>query len=84
MPARRHRTFRYRKKHVRTPSGKSSIQYKVRKAAVAKCFSCGRPLGGMPINARYLPKSSRRPNRPLSGNLCASCSRERLKQLARE
>ncbi|MEW6593098.1 MAG: 50S ribosomal protein L34e [Candidatus Hadarchaeota archaeon] len=84
MPARRQRTSRYRKRHIRTPSGRSSIQYKERRTAAARCFSCGRPLGGIPSNARHSPKSSKRPNRPFAGSLCPSCLKERLKQQVRE
>ncbi|MQY69224.1 MAG: 50S ribosomal protein L34e [Hadesarchaea archaeon] len=87
MPARRYRSARYRQHFVRTPGGRTIVHYKEERAGVARCASCGRPLGGVPrvrlSELRSLPRSSRMPNRPYGGYLCPACVRQTIKETAR-
>ena len=85
MPARRQRSRTSKPRFVRTPGGRTAVHYEEKRAGVAKCASCGRPLAGVPRsgNARTLPRSSRRPNRPFGGYLCSVCARGAIKEAAR-
>lgn len=75
------------KRFVKTPGGRSKVQIRKVAAKPARCGMCGAILAGVP-RARppelsKIPRSSRRPNRPYGGNLCPSCSRRVIKELAR-
>ena len=63
------------------------MHYKLKRGSVARCASCGRPLGGIPrlraSELQSLPKSSRMPSRPFGGYLCPACTRQAIKESAR-
>jgi large subunit ribosomal protein L34e len=73
---------------IRLPSGKTAFKKKLKKASPAKCAVCGKPLQGIPrlrqAEARKLPKSKRKPERPYGGYLCSECTREIFKEKARK
>jgi len=73
---------------VKVPSGKVVVKKKWKKASVAKCAVCGKPLQGIPrlrvAEIRKLPKSKKRPERPYGGYLCSECMRELFKEKARK
>lgn len=87
MPARRYRSKSYKQRYVRTTGGRTKVHYKEKRASLASCASCGRPLGGVPqvkaSKLRSLPRSSRMPNRPFGGYLCSACARQAIKEAAR-
>ncbi len=78
MPRPRYRTRSLRKVFVRTPGGRLVIHYEKRNKGWYKCAICGRPLAGVPREPKDYPKSSRRPERPYGGYLCAECLRREL------
>jgi len=75
------------KRFVRTPGGRSKVQFVKKKTAPARCWMCGTLLAGVPrvrpSELARIPRSSRRPNRPYGGNLCSRCSRQLIKERAR-
>ena len=76
-----------RKIRIKLPGGASVIHYFKRKPSHAVCAVCKKPLHGvpreMPSKLRVFSRSSRRPQRPYGGNLCPSCSKERMKSKLR-
>jgi len=78
MPRPRYRTKSLRKIKVRTPGGTLTMHYEKRHKGWYKCAVCGKPLAGVPREPKELPKSSRRPERPYGGYLCAECLRREL------
>ena len=79
---------RFRKINVKVPGGATKVHFRRRKPSKAVCGSCKKVLSGVP---RELPskmanmaKSLKKPERPYGGNLCSACTREVLKQKARE
>jgi len=82
MPAKRHRNKTFRKVHVKTPGGKTVIQYKKKKPSKAICASCGDKLKGVPRERPYkmqrMAKTIKRPERPFGGVLCSKCSRAKI------
>lgn len=72
----------------KTPGGANVLHYKKRKPAHAKCGTCKAILNGVPRERPYkmqnMSKSEKRPDRPFGGNLCSSCTREKLKLKARQ
>ena len=76
------------KRFVRTPGGRSKVQFLKKRTDPARCWMCGTSLAGVPrvrpSELARIPRSSRRPNRPYGGNLCPSCSRRLIKLRARE
>lgn len=84
--AKRSRTFRRVK--VKTPGGNTKIHYRRRKPAKAKCAGCGKVLAGvaraLPIQIKNTPKTKKRPERPYGGVLCTRCTRNKIKQKARQ
>ncbi|MBW3003292.1 50S ribosomal protein L34e [Candidatus Woesearchaeota archaeon] len=87
MPAGRHKSRTMRRVHVKTPGGKTSLQYRRRKPGKAKCGKCGKILSGvpreLPYKMRNMAKTKKRPERPFGGVLCPACSRALLKEKAR-
>lgn len=88
MPQPKFRSRSYRRIKVTTPGGINKTTYKPRKPKKITCARCGTVLPGVareiPSIMRSIPKSSRRPERPYGGVLCSKCSREELKNKARE
>ncbi|MDP4012783.1 MAG: 50S ribosomal protein L34e [Candidatus Nanoarchaeia archaeon] len=88
MPTPRHRTSTFRKVFVKTPGGRTIVQYKRKKSARAQCAQCQRYLAGVacgiPSRVKKLPKSSRRPERAFGGVYCSRCSRTKIVELARK
>ena len=86
MPAGKHKSGRYRKIFVRTPS-KTTVHYRERKPSKAICANCRKQLAGVPrvlhSKMRNLPKTAKRPERPYGGVLCSPCMRKRIKLQAR-
>lgn len=87
MVSGKHKTKRFRKVFVKTPSGNNVIHYVKRKVAIPKCAECKQPLKGIPkliaSKFRTLPKSKKKNNRPYGGNLCSKCMRLKLKEKAK-
>ena len=77
------RTFR--RKRVKTPGGRVVIQFDRRNPQTTKCAICKKELHGiprkLPSKFRNLPKSKKVISRPFGGNLCSSCSREKIKEI---
>lgn len=71
----------------KTPGGETKVHYNKRKPSHAKC-PCGARLSGVPRERPYvmksLSKTEKRPDRPYGGNLCSSCTREKIKLQARQ
>ncbi|HLC56566.1 MAG TPA: 50S ribosomal protein L34e [Candidatus Nanoarchaeia archaeon] len=72
---------------VKTPGGKVVMHYKARMPKGQKCANCKKTLQGIPrLNTakfRNLPSSSKKAKRPFA-NLCSSCMRLKIKELARK
>ena len=85
-PSLRSRTLRRIKKRI--PGGASVIHYLKRNPSPARCAVCKRPLHGVAskraAQMKRLAKSKKVPSRIFGGNLCPSCARERLKEMARK
>ncbi|MFH1072970.1 MAG: 50S ribosomal protein L34e [Nanoarchaeota archaeon] len=86
MPSGRFKSRTFRRVHVRTPKGVSTLRYDRRKPKNAHCGRCGDSLKGIP---RLLPgkmhnlaKTKKRPERPYGGTLCTKCMRQKIKELA--
>ena len=75
MPRPMHRSRSLKRRAIRTPGGRLVIHYRRKKGGIYRCAICKRPLFGVPRNVREYPKSSRRPDRPYGGFLCADCLR---------
>ncbi|MFC1741923.1 50S ribosomal protein L34e [Nanoarchaeota archaeon] len=82
-----HRSRTLRRVFRRTPGSKTTLQYRTRKPAKAKCGQCGAELAGVPRERPYkmsrLPKTKKRPERPYGGMLCSACSRRKIVAEAR-
>jgi len=80
------RTFRRIK--VVVPGNTVKMQYRRRKPSKAKCAGCGKLLAGvpheLPLKMKNLAKTKKRPERPYGGMFCSACTRQLLKQKARE
>ncbi len=87
MTSPRHRARTFRRVYTKLPGNSVVIHYKKRKPSRAKCGNCSKALAGVPRERPTLrakiPKSSRRPERPYGGVLCASCMREKIKLASR-
>jgi large subunit ribosomal protein L34e len=80
------RSRSYRRIKVRV--AKSTVtRYEKRKPKIAHCSSCGVALKGVPRERDYvmrnLPLTKKRPSRPFGGVLCSSCTRDKIKESAR-
>ena len=88
MPAPNKRSRTFRRVFVKTPGGLTKIQYRKRKPAKAHCAGCGALLSGVPRERPYkmqrMSKTEKRPERKFGGILCTRCSRDKLKQAARQ
>jgi large subunit ribosomal protein L34e len=69
------------------PGGKNKTYFKKKKPLAFSCFSCGKPIGGIP---RLTPSEMRQQNRgkrkvwrPYAGQVCHNCLKNALKQTAR-
>ena len=66
-----------------TPGGRVVMHYPKRKSSRARCGDCGKALAGTPSgmdsDIRKVPKTKKRPERLYGGNLCHSCTRQRIK-----
>jgi large subunit ribosomal protein L34e len=76
------------KTKIRTTTGKIVFREKRKKAGIAKCALCKRPLHGVPNlmrgEIRKWRKTEKRPERPYGGYLCSACSRELFREEARK
>lgn len=76
-----------KKVRKRTVSGKNVFVYRKGRTSSAVCNNCGREMHGMPrmTNAQIakLAKSYKRPNRKFGGYLCSRCTKEFLRNTAR-
>lgn len=83
-PYKRSRTLRRLK--VKLPGGKTTLHYKERKPAKAKCGKCGSVLKGVlrerPVKMKKLARTIKRPERPYT-NLCSKCMRALIVEKAR-
>ncbi len=82
MVSGKHKSHTLRKVFVKTPGGRTTVQYKRRKPQHTRC-SCGTKLLGVPRDIpgriKKLSKSEKKPSRPYGGNLCSSCMRKQIK-----
>ena len=73
---------------ITTPGNKHVTHYEQRKPKAATCSRCGAKLKGVPRlrknQIKKLGKTEKRPSRAYGGVLCSKCSRELIKQKARE
>ncbi len=87
MPRGMYRSHHFRKVFVKTPGGRTALQYRERKPQRAHCRLCQAILAGVPRERpavmRHISKSSKRPSRPYGGNLCSACLRTALQAKAR-
>jgi|SaaInlStandDraft_3_1057020.scaffolds.fasta_scaffold181297_1 large subunit ribosomal protein L34e len=87
MPRGMYKSGRLRKIFVKTPGGKTTVQYRQRKPSAAVCSTCKKPLLGvpreLPAKMANMPKTLKRPERPYGGILCSPCTRKRVQQEAR-
>lgn len=83
MPTPAQRTRSFRRKRVTTPGGTVNIHYTKKQAGIARCGGCRKPLHGvprgLPKEIKKLKKTAKRPDRPYGGNLCAPCTKARIK-----
>ena len=81
-PAYRSRSLRRVKR--RLPGGETVTHYEKRRPGPARCARCGRPLNAVPRlrpnRLRNMSKTSKRPERPYGGVLCARCLAELLRE----
>ncbi len=84
----KHKSRSMRKVFRRTPGAKTVVHYVKRKPSKAQCGMCGTQLAGVPregpAKMRNMPKTSKRPERPFGGVLCAKCSKRVAIAEARE
>jgi large subunit ribosomal protein L34e len=77
-----YKSHSFRRVSRRTPGGRVSHQYKLRKPGKAHCADCGCPLSGVanerPRKMQNMPKSKKRPSRLFGGVLCSKCMRKQL------
>lgn len=70
------RTFR---RVFKRTTGKTKVDYVLRKPKKLRCSNCGKELMGIPrmrpTEVRHSPKTSKRPERAYGGTYCSSCSR---------
>lgn len=87
MPAPRKRSRSLRRIYVKTPGGRTTIHYRLRKPKAAHCSKCGARLFGIarerPYKMRKMAKSMKKVNRPYGGNLCSKCMRALFFEKAR-
>lgn len=80
------RTFR--RVFVKTPGGRTVLQYRRRKPSKAHCANCGNVLSGvpreLPFKMRQMGKTKKRPERPYGGMLCSRCMRLKIKESIKE
>ena len=84
MPRPMHRSRSLRRRKLRTPGARLVTHYKRKEGGWYRCALCKRPLFGVPKNVREYPKTSRRPERPYGGFLCAECLRKLITKVAIE
>jgi large subunit ribosomal protein L34e len=77
-----------RRVQVNTPGNKLVVHYEQRQPQAASCSKCGVKLKGVPRlrknQLKKIGKTEKRPSRAYGGVLCSKCSRELIKQKARE
>jgi large subunit ribosomal protein L34e len=88
MPAPRFRSRTFRRVKKKLPGGKNVIHYEKRKTSLPHCAVCKAELKGIPEltpqKMKKLGVSKKRPQRVYGGYLCSKCSRQAIKQEARE
>lgn len=71
----------------RTVTGRNIIVYRKGRTSAAVCNNCGREMHGIPrlANAQLakLAKTKKSPNRKFGGYLCSKCTKEFLRNAAR-
>lgn len=72
---------------MRTPGGRTVVQYRRRRNAPARCAETGKLLIGVPrgnkTDVRRLPRNQRRPDRPYGGMLSSRAMRRKMIEKAR-
>lgn len=78
------RSTSFRKVRMTIPGGASVIRYTKKSVSGAACAGCGARLagvsGGRSSEVRAMSRGRKTVNRPFGGNLCSSCTRERIKR----
>ena len=77
-----------RRVYTRTPGSRTVVHYTRRKPKAPHCAQCGDVLKGTtrlrPSMQGKAAKSSRRPERPYGGMLCAACMRRTIVEQVRK
>ena len=88
MAQNRTKSRKYRRIHVRTPSGNSVVHYRKRKPKKAVCAVTRKPLCGViretPYKMQNTSKTKKRPQRPFGGVLSSSAMRREMIRRARK
>ncbi len=88
MVAGKHKSRSMRRVYIKTPGGTNKISYRSRKPTQAKCAKCKANLSGVSRATKAeitnMPKSAKRPERPYGGFFCSKCTREALREKARQ
>eukprot|EP01016_Furgasonia_blochmanni_P013593 TRINITY_DN1695_c0_g1_i1.p2 TRINITY_DN1695_c0_g1~~TRINITY_DN1695_c0_g1_i1.p2 ORF type:complete len:138 (-),score=44.13 TRINITY_DN1695_c0_g1_i1:164-577(-) len=67
---------------VKTPGGRTTIQYVGKNPVLKTCAICPKPLAGIPSlrphQYKFLKNRDRSVSRPYGGNLCGQCVRDRI------
>ncbi len=88
MPRGMYKSRTFRRVFRKTPGGKTTLHYELRKPGKAQCGNCGKALKGVPrerpVKLRNMPKTKKRPERMFGGVLCSACAREEIKKRARK
>lgn len=88
MPAGKHKSRSMRRVYTKLTGSKVVIHYKKRKPSKVTCAVCGTALSGVPRERPYkmqtMAKTKKRPSRPYGGVLCSKCTRNFMKEKAKE
>lgn len=87
MPQGRKKSRSLKRKQVRTPGGENKTHYEKKKVSDSVCSNCGDNLQGVESHRsdkmNGLSKTEKVPERPYGGELCSSCTRDKIKEKAR-
>ncbi|MBW6451801.1 MAG: 50S ribosomal protein L34e [DPANN group archaeon] len=83
----RHRSHSLRRVKLKTPSGENKMHFVARKPKIAHCSKCKDKLHGVPRDLpnkiKNMAKTEKRPERVFGGKLCASCTKQEIKERVR-
>lgn len=77
-----YKSHSFRRVSRRTPGGRVSLQYRLRKPSKAHCAKCGCVLSGVPnerpTKMKNMAKTKKRPSRIFGGMFCSKCARKEI------